>query len=114
MKERFVRLCVVLGLAVSLLAGCEKPHTDIWSCNNARKGACSQWTIGSTDEESRASHKVSCERMGGKVVEGPCPHEDVVGSCVAGGGAESRIVYYAPRPVGDAKRACASLGGTWK
>jgi hypothetical protein len=113
-KEHYVRLCVVVGLAVSLFAGCKKPEADIWSCNNPRRGACSQWSIADSDDETRASHKTSCERMGGSVSEGPCPHEDVVGSCVAGGGAASRIVYYAPRPVTEARRACASLGGTWK
>jgi hypothetical protein len=110
-----MRRTAVLSFAAVLLIACQKsPGTDIWSCNNARKGACSQWSMASADDESRENHKASCERMGGRVIEGPCPHEDVVGSCVAGGGAESRIVYYAPRPVAEAKRACASLGGTWK
>lgn len=112
--SRSVKTTLVLGLTGLLTAGCKKPATDIWSCNNQRRGACSQWSMASADDESRASHKVSCERMGGTVIEGPCPHEDVVGSCVAGGGADARIVYYAPRPVAEAKRACAALGGSWK
>jgi hypothetical protein len=99
------------GLIALLVAaaGCKKPGT--WSCNNETTHACSEWS-GATSE----TKKQGCARMGGIFASEPCPTANAVGICKSGAsepGGDSRIVFFAPRTVEDAAKACARAGGSW-
>jgi hypothetical protein len=104
---------IALGLGLVCVAGCRKT-SDTWNCFNAERQACSQWTGAGMEVGTLSQQQESCREMGGTVVEGPCPEENVVGSCLGGGGDVTRIVYYAPRNELQARHTCTALGGTWR
>jgi len=103
-------LALMAVLAVS--PGCRE-HTDTWHCDTPARAACSQWTTAAPDPEVVARQKEQCRAMGGAADDGPCSGELVIGSCIAPGAAEARIIYYPPRTREDAGRACLVLGGRW-
>jgi hypothetical protein len=103
---------LALMAVLTVSAGCRE-HTDTWHCDTPARAACSQWTMGSPDPELVARQKEQCRAMGGAVDDGPCSGELVIGSCIAPGGGEARIIYYPPRTREGARGACLLLGGRW-
>jgi len=90
-------------------AGCKKPGA--WSCSNETTHACSEWS-GSISE----AKKEGCARMGGIFASAPCAMSNAIGVCKPGAsepGGDSRIVFFPPRTVEDAAKACARAGGYW-
>ena len=83
-------------------------------CSRTASKRTRQWTGSRADAGTLDEQQESCREMGGSVGEGPCPEENVIGSCMAGGSDISRIVYYSPRRAAEARHACAALGGAWR
>jgi hypothetical protein len=102
---------LTVAFALTLVTGCSR-GSETWQCHNAAKHSCSQWT--EPDADTRKKQQASCVAMGGVAADGPCPEENVIGSCTAQGAADSRIVYYAPRSVEEARLICGKLAGIWR
>jgi hypothetical protein len=102
------------AIAMTLLAGCRSKGPDYWSCNIPSRQACSEWKVEGTDTATISKQQTSCAGMGGTVVQGRCPEANSIGTCNAGSGSTSRMVYYQPRDPVDARQSCRTLGGSWQ
>jgi hypothetical protein len=109
-----VKTSLAVLCAVSLFSGCRSDTHQSWSCAIPARHACSEWPLDRADAGTWSKQQESCYEMGGTVGQGPCSEANAVGTCYASGGAGSRIVYYGPKVVADARQSCTMLGGTWR
>ncbi|MFN7130814.1 MAG: hypothetical protein ACK4N5_01950 [Myxococcales bacterium] len=108
-------LLVSCGDIGELIGADASSHCDLRNATVAGPTPRCQERV-NTRKEPAELFKQTCNGIGGKPGDGPCPREGIIGGCFIskqGDGSDINDWYYPPRTVEEGKKACADDNGTW-